>query len=200
MNRRNALQLVKDLYGTQRREGLDKFSSEHSLDVVTYCFLHLERDNLRAMRILNVAILHDVVEDFSQEGYTLEKVQSVVGLGQKETRLLNLLTRKKGQEAEYLQLLFQDEDAARIKLADRIANCRDLAAWVQGTQGFPPRARRIYEKYKRENAVILELIQEHFQAQAEDPDHVFFHQIPLLQKNMAELDRLYAQYFGAWAN
>ena len=48
--------------------------------------------------------------------------------------------------------------------------------------------------------MILELIQEHFQAQAEDPDHVFFHQIPLLQKNMAELDRLYAQYFGAWAN
>jgi len=68
-------------------------------------------------------------------------VQSVVGLGQREIRLLNLLTRKKGQEAEYLPLLFQDEDAARIKLADRIANCRDLAAWVQGTQGFSPQSQ-----------------------------------------------------------
>src|SRR5690554_7181440 len=84
----NALELVEKLYGTRRREGLGKYSSEHPRDVITYCFLDLQEDNIRIIRLLNVAILHDVVEDHSKDGYTVERVQSMVGLGPKETRLL----------------------------------------------------------------------------------------------------------------
>ena len=131
MSQTTALKLIKDLYGTERREGLDKLSSDHPLDVVDYCFLNLQTDNIRIMRLLNVALLHDVVEDYAHQGYTLEKVQALVGLGPKETRLLNLVTRKKGQEDGYLHGIFAVEDAAIVKLADRIANCRDLIRWVR---------------------------------------------------------------------
>ncbi|HPT83045.1 MAG TPA: hypothetical protein PLM25_04080 [Limnochordia bacterium] len=197
MSRTSALQLVRELYGTQRREGLDKYSVEHPLDVVQYCFLHLEPDNLRVMRMLNVALLHDVVEDYLEEGYTLEKVQSVVGLQPKETMLLGLLTRKQGQEEDYLPELFSVEEAARIKLADRIANCRDLLSWVRQAQGFPARARRIYEKYRKENELIFRLVHEHYGRQLDDPAHPISQQVQLLQEVAAELEQLYTQYVGS---
>ncbi|NLM42079.1 MAG: hypothetical protein GX199_07190 [Firmicutes bacterium] len=196
MSRTSALQLVRELYGTQRREGLEKYSAQHPLDVVQYCFLHLEPDNLRVMRMLNVALLHDVVEDYLQEGYTLEKVQAVVGLRPQEAMLLNLLTRKKDQEEGYLPGIFAVEEAARIKLADRIANCRDLLAWVRQAQGFPEKARHIYEKYRRENELIFDLVQEHYSEQMVDPSHPICQQIQLLKEDTAELERLYAQYVG----
>ena len=55
----NAMDLVEKLYGTTRREGLDKYSVEHPRDVVDFCFLDLQEDNIRILRLLNVAILHD---------------------------------------------------------------------------------------------------------------------------------------------
>ena len=146
---------------------------------------------------MNVALLHDVVEDYAHQGYTLEKVQALVGLGPKETRLLNLVTRKKGQEDGYLHGIFAVEDAAIVKLADRIANCRDLIRWVRKEQGFTERARKIYEKYRRENQVIFALVQENFQDQVEDPEHPFSRQVQLLEADAAELERLYDQYLGA---
>jgi (p)ppGpp synthase/HD superfamily hydrolase len=197
LSQTTALKLIKDLYGTERREGLDKLSSDHPLDVVDYCFLNLQTDNIRIMRLLNVALLHDVVEDYAHQGYTLEKVQALVGLGPKETRLLNLVTRKKGQEDGYLHGIFAVEDAAIVKLADRIANCRDLIRWVRKEQGFTERARKIYEKYRRENQVIFALVQENFQDQVEDPEHPFSRQVQLLEADAAELERLYDQYLGA---
>ena len=51
MSQTTALKLIKDLYGTERREGLDKLSSDHPLDVVDYCFLNLQTDNIRIMRL-----------------------------------------------------------------------------------------------------------------------------------------------------
>jgi len=76
------------------------------------------------MPLLNVAILHDVVEDYFKDGYTVKQVKSMVGLGPKETKLLDLITRKEGQENEYLPNLFATEDGAILKLADRIANLK----------------------------------------------------------------------------
>lgn len=137
MSRKNARQLMEELYGTQRRKGIDKYSKEHPLDVVKFCFIGRDEDCLRAMHLINVAILHDVVEDFGHKGYTLDKVQVVVGLGPAEVRLLDLLTRKPGREEDYLPSLCRDEDAARIKLADRIANCQDLLQWVKDEGAFP---------------------------------------------------------------
>lgn len=199
MSRKNARQLMEELYGTQRRKGIDKYSKEHPLDVVKFCFIGRDEDCLRAMHLINVAILHDVVEDFGHKGYTLDKVQVVVGLGPAEVRLLDLLTRKPGREEDYLPSLCRDEDAARIKLADRIANCQDLLQWVKDEGGFSEDARRIYEKYKRENAVLLPQLKANFPAQVEDPDHAFHRQIELFQGCMEELDDLYRQYQGQYS-
>ena len=79
------------------------------------------------------------MEDYAQEGYTLERVQSMVGLGPKETQLLDLITRKEGEENGYLKNLFALEDGVIIKLADGIANLKDLLNWVEKEQGFTER-------------------------------------------------------------
>lgn len=195
-NHTTALKLVKELYGDSKRKGIDKLSVDHVRDVVEYCFLHLERDNLRVMRLLNVALLHDVVEDYSQAGYTLERVQDLVGLGPQETVLLDLVTRKKGQEESYLPSIFANEEAARVKIADRIANCRDLIAWVKKEQGFAPAAELIYQKYRRENAIILALLEQNYPVQLNDGDHPLTHQVRELKGAMNELEELRQQYLN----
>ena len=191
MSQTTAMDLVEKLYGTTRREGLDKFSVEHPLDVVSYCFLHLQKDNIRIIRLLNVAILHDVVEDYAQEGYTLERVQSMVGLGPKETQLLDLITRKEGEENGYLKNLFALEDGAIIKLADRIANLKDLLNWVEKEQGFTERAAGIFAKYRAENDEILELTARNFPEQMEDENHPIARQVKLLREVFAKLEAIY---------
>lgn len=190
------MDLVEKLYGTTRREGLDKYSVEHPLDVVDYCFLNLQVDNIRIVRLLNVAILHDVVEDYSKDGYTLERVKSMVGLGPKETQLLDLMTRKEGQENEYLPNLFATEDGAILKLADRIANLKDLRKWVEKEQGFTGRASDIFEKYRYETVEILHLTQENYGEQLQDESHPIARQVRILREDFAELQRLYASQNG----
>lgn len=197
VSRKTASQLVEELYRGKRRKGIDKDAVEHLHDVVEFCFLDQERDNIRTMHLLNAALLHDVVEDFAQDSYTLEHVQALIGLSTEETRLLDLLTRKKGQEEKYLPGICAEEDAVRIKLADRIANCRDLAAWVTKDRCFCEEARGIHENYKRENAAILAMLHQHFAAELADPSHVFSRQLKLLDRCMQELERFYAQYQGA---
>lgn len=191
MSQTNAMDLVEKLYGTTRRKGLDKYSVEHPRDVVDYCFLHLEKDNIRIIRLLNVAILHDVVEDYSKDGYTVERVQSMVGLGPKETKLLDLITRKEGQEYGYLQNLFAIEDGAILKLADRIANLKDLQKWVEKEQGFTGRALDIFRKYRYETLAMLDLTIVHYREQMQDPNHPISRQVKLLQEVFCELETLY---------
>ena len=185
------MELVEKLYGTQRREGLDKYSVEHPRDVVGYCFLHLQKDNIRIIRLLNVAILHDVVEDYAQEGYTVERVQSMVGLGPKETRLLDLIARKEDPEYAYLRDLFAMEDGAIVKLADRIANLKDLQKWVEKEQGFTARALDIFEKFRYETLAMLDLTILHHPEQMQDPDHPISRQVDLLQEVFSDLERRY---------
>lgn len=194
MSKTNAMDLVEKLYGTTRREGLDKYSVEHPRDVVDFCFLDLQEDNIRILRLLNVAILHDVVEDYAKDGYTLERVKSMVGLGAKEVRLLDLITRKEGEEDDYLPNLFAEEDGAILKLADRIANLRDLCEWVQKEQGFSARAGEIFRKYHGETEVMLELTRTNFPEQIHDQKHPICRQVKILQENFAELKRLHALY------
>lgn len=196
MSQTNALDLVEKLYGTKRREGLNKYSCEHPLDVIDYCFLNLQNDNIRIIRLLNVAILHDVVEDYSKEGYTLERVRSMVGLGPKETQLLDLMTRKEGCESDYLRNIFSVEDAAIVKLADRIANCKDLINWVQKEQGFTSKSHEIYQKYMRENKEIFDLLQANYTKQMQDQNHPMSRQVKILEEDVAELERLYTLYTG----
>ncbi len=196
MSRTNAMELVEKLYGTKRREGLEKLSVEHPLDVVDYCFLDLQQDNIRIIRLLNVAILHDVVEDYSKDGYTLEQVRSMVGLGPKETKLLDLITRKEGQERDYLQDLFAVEDGAILKLADRIANLKDLRKWVEKEQGFTERASELFRKFQYETKEMLELARKNYREQMEDPNHPISRQVRILQEDLAELERIYALQNG----
>ncbi len=191
MSQTNAMDLVEKLYGTTLREGLDKYSVEHPRDVVNYCFLHLQKDNIRIVRLLNVAILHDVVEDYAKDGYTVEQVQSLVGLGPEETELLDLVTRKEGQEYRYLQDLFAMEDGAILKLADRIANLKDLQEWVEKEQGFTERALDIFKQYRYETLAMLDLTIVHYREQMQDPDHPISRQVKLLQEAFGELEALY---------
>ena len=191
MSQTNARDLVEKLYGTTRREGLDKYSVKHPLDVVDYCFLNLQEDNIRIMRLLNVAILHDVAEDYSRDGYTVERVQSMVGLSPKETKLLDLITRKEGQENEYLENLFAMEDGAILKLADRIANLKDLRKWVEKEQHFTERAADIFKKYRYETEEMLALTQKNYGEQMQNPNHPISRQVKILQEDFAELERLY---------
>ena len=182
------MELVEKLYGTQRREGLEKFSVQHPKDVVDYCFLHLQKDNIRIIRLLNVAILHDVVEDYAQEGYTVERVQAMVGLGPKETKLLDLIARKQDPEYAYLRDLFAIEDGVIVKLADRIANLKDLQKWVEKEQGFTQRAMDIFETYRFETVAMLDLVILHYAEQMQDPDHPISRQVQLLQEVFRDLE------------
>lgn len=185
------MELVEKLYGTTLREGLDKYSVKHPLDVVDYCFLNLQKDNIRIIRLLNVAILHDVVEDYSRDGYTVERVQSMVGLGPKETRLLDLITRKEGHENAYLRNLFALEDGAILKLADRIANLKDLRKWVEKEQGFTERAAEIFKKYRFETLEMLDLTITYYSEQMQDESHPISRQVKILQEEFSELERIY---------
>lgn len=192
----NAMDLVEKLYGSTLREGLDKYSVEHPLDVVDYCFLNLQEDNIRIIRLLNVAILHDVVEDYSKDGYTVDRVKSMIGLGPKETKLLDLITRKEGQENGYLQNLFALEDGAILTLADRIANLKDLRKWVEKEQGFTERAADIFKKYRYETEEMLELTQKNYGEQMQDQNHPISRQVKILQEDFAKLEMLYASRNG----
>ncbi|MCK9526416.1 MAG: hypothetical protein M0R49_10905 [Limnochordia bacterium] len=196
MSQTNAMDLVEKLYGTTRREGLEKYSIQHPRDVVDYCFLNLQKDNIRIIRLLNVAILHDVVEDYVQDGYTVERVQSMVGLGPNETRLLDLITRKEGQEYAYLPNLFAMEDGAIVKLADRIANLKDLQKWVEKEQGFTERSLDIFKKWRYETLEMLDLTIVHYREQMQDPDHPISRQVQLLQEVFGELEKLYVAHHG----
>jgi len=189
----NAMELVEKLYGTKRREGLEKYSVQHPRDVVDYCFLHLQKDNIRIIRLLNVAILHDVVEDYAQEGYTVERVQSLVGLGPKEARLLDLIARKEDPEYAYLRDLFAIEDGVIVKLADRIANLKDLQKWVDKEQGFTERALHLFEKYRYETVAMLDLVILHYGEQMQDPDHPISRQVELLQEVFKDLEARYKE-------
>ena len=193
MSQQNAMELVEKLYGTQRREGLEKFSVQHPKDVVDYCFLHLQKDNIRIIRLLNVAILHDVVEDYAQEGYTVERVQAMVGLGPKETKLLDLIARKQDPEYAYLRDLFAIEDGVIVKLADRIANLKDLQKWVDKEQGFTQRAMDIFETYRFETVAMLDLVILHYAEQMQDPDHPISRQVQLLQEVFRDLETRYKE-------
>lgn len=196
MSQTSAMELVEKLYGTTRREGLDKYNIEHPRDVVDYCFLNMQKDNIRIIRLLNVAILHDVVEDYSEQGFTLERVRSMVGLGPKETQLLDLITRKEGQEYGYLEDLFAMEDGAILKLADRIANLKDLQKWVEKEQGFTERAQNIFEKYRYETLAMLDLTILRYGEQMQDPEHPISRQVKLLQEVFGELEALYRAQSG----
>lgn len=187
------MELVEKLYGTQRREGLEKFSVQHPKDVVDYCFLHLQKDNIRIIRLLNVAILHDVVEDYAQEGYTVERVQAMVGLGPKETKLLDLIARKQDPEYAYLRDLFAIEDGVIVKLADRIANLKDLQKWVDKEQGFTQRAMDIFETYRFETVAMLDLVILHYAEQMQDTDHPISRQVQLLQEVFRDLETRYKE-------
>ena len=193
MSQQNAMELVEKLYGTQRREGLEKFSVQHPKDVVDYCFLHLQKDNIRIIRLLNVAILHDVVEDYAQEGYTVERVQAMVGLGPKETKLLDLIARKQDPEYAYLRDLFAIEDGVIVKLADRIANLKDLQKWVDKEQGFTQRAMDIFETYRFETVAMLDLVILHYAEQMQDTDHPISRQVQLLQEVFRDLETRYKE-------
>lgn len=115
----------------------------------------------------------------------------MVGLGPKETKLLDLITRKEGQENEYLPNLFATEDGAILKLADRIANLKDLRKWVEKEHGFTDRASDIFEKYRYETEKMLHLTQENYGKQVQDESHPISRQVRILREDFAELERLY---------
>ena len=75
MSQTTAMELVEKPMA-QRWEGLD---IQCGASRCSQLLFPASAEGQQIIRLLNVAILHDVVEDYAQEGYTLERVQSMVG-------------------------------------------------------------------------------------------------------------------------
>lgn len=185
-------QLLRDVYGTERRKGLFKFAYEHPHDVVQYSFLEMLGDPPRAARLLRVALLHDVVED----GLELGDVAAEIDLDEEEVRLLAILSRNVGHPdgSEYWEGIFSTQDAVIVKLADRIANLRDLIAWVRMEEGFSSESLPIFEKYRTEYELISSLLRQKYPNKSDCDNHPFGYQIPFLQTLMEILETLHTVY------
>ena len=77
-----------------------------------------------------------------------------------ELEILKLLSRKHSPPAEYIQSIVKNERALIVKLADRIANMKDLLAWMKGE--ITSENLDIAKKYQQENRVLLKAVVKNF--------------------------------------
>lgn len=184
------LLLLRDLYGRELRKGIYKLAYEHSNDVVHYSFLELVHDSQRALRLVRVGLLHDVVEDFLD----LNDLKSRLDLDHEETTLLSILSRNVGhpEGLDYWEGILSSEDALIIKLGDRIANLLDLIEWVRIEEGFNSESLPLYHKYAGEYADLSPLLEDRHPEEKRTGGHPLDFQLPLLQALMDILAALYA--------
>lgn len=187
------LPLLLELYGEDKRKGIDKKAWRHPMDTVEFCFLPMLDDPKRGARLMRVGLLHDVLEDFADR-IDLEELTEAVDLDEEEVYLLELLTRDEMElnDLAYWQRILSSEDALIVKLGDRIANLWDLAAWIELEEGFPEDAGKVFQKYRKEYNAIVGILREEFSEQAGYTDHPFAYQVPLLEALMDMLETLYA--------
>lgn len=153
----NILKLAEIAYGPAMRKGIDKPAFIHCFDVLEECELKNISDSSKVALIYTLALLHDILEDFE---VTPDRLQKKLCLTDQEIDLLKLLSRNYQTDPaiSYIEQIMQDEDAALVKCADRIANIKDLLRWVQNERGFTESAALTAQKYLDETTQMLELL------------------------------------------
>lgn len=183
MNRIPIITLLKEVYGDKRRNGLYKPAYQHPSDVLEYSYAGNLANTKRKVRILKGCLLHDILEDSS---YTVEKLYEITNIDEELMNLVKLLSRNIENEdgSSYLDGIINNEDALIIKLADRIANMKDIIRWVK-EEGICPESRKIAEKYTIENRILMKAINERYTQYLENLEeqvHPFYYQFNLLRE------------------
>ena len=151
-------EFVRKVYGDCRRKGLAKAEVEHPWDVARFAHLDEIEEPFRRSSLYRVCLLHDVIEDHQE--YTLSNLASRFHLSERERHILCLLDRKDRDNTAYWRGIFSNTDAVRVKLADRVANLRDLIAWMKAGGAQCPRCLEQARRYLEANSIISALCDE----------------------------------------
>lgn len=151
------VKFLKETYGDCRRNGLDKLAVSHTADVAGLARVDDLNDAARRRVITRVCLLHDVVEE---KKCTLEDLVARFDLSEEEQHLLDLLNRGEYSEGCYWRRIFRSADALRVKLADRVANLKDLIAWIRSDGYLTCKSGGQSAKYLREDSLVRELFEE----------------------------------------
>ncbi len=109
-------------------------------------------------------------------------------------RLLRTLSRNavEGDGFKYLDGIIEDEDALIVKLADRVANMKDLLCWIKKEGGFNKESRKIAKKYIGETEYMLTGLRQRYPGLITgSKKHPFSFQAEMLKNLLEELKRFY---------
>ncbi len=124
------LGIVREVYGTKRRKGLNKLAYQHPSDVLDNVYFELIGDMRRSASPFRICLLHDVLDEGD---LTADELQSALDLSDHQIECLKLLARNVENEdgSTYLEGILANEDALIVKLADWVADLADLVLWVR---------------------------------------------------------------------
>jgi (p)ppGpp synthase/HD superfamily hydrolase len=156
-----ALDLVRNVM--RKEEGYNRHDGSHyyfHLVDVTQILLNF---NIKDENIITASLLHDIVEDCAEKGYTLEFVRQE--FNEEVAIMVDLVSKKPDLDYKkadvlnaYLEAIFEHYGAALIKTADRIHNfssLRDatpekkLKQAIETETFFIPFFKRCRKKYVR---------------------------------------------------
>lgn len=184
-------EFLQNMYGNSKRKGLGKMAYEHPIDVVANSYLDCIAEDSRKSRLFKCCLLHDALED---SGYNVEQLFDMLNISVEEMEILKLLSRNIENEdgTGYIEGILNNSDALIVKLADRIANMKDLICWLKSDKCSED-AIRISEKYIKENKSILDGMEGMYPQLFDEsliPDHPFVFQVDELMKLTEELEKL----------
>ena len=195
MKTSTTLGILREVYGTKRRKGLNKLAYQHPSDVLDHVYFDLIDDMRRSAGLFRLCLLHDVIED---SDLTAEELQSALDLDNDQVECLKLLSRnvENADGSSYLDGIMANEDALIVKLADRVANLDDLMLWVKKSEGFEEEALAIAHKYLEECEYLVEQVELRYGALLDDREHFISRQIHDLNRALEKLEDLMEEYLG----
>lgn len=186
--------LLRERYGTKTRKGMNKLEYGHVADVVDYTYIEKLDDVGRSLRLYKGALLHDALED----GIVTEKeMKELLGADNKLIELVKLLSRnhKNRNSVGYIAGILGNEDAIIVKLADRIANMKDLNNWIENEEGFTESSLRLADKYVEENRELVSKIRNIYpNALKTLVNNPIPDQLIVLDREIKKLDRNMSKY------
>lgn len=174
-----------------KRKGLNKISYQHPLDVVNNSYIKFLNDADRSAKIYKCCLLHDVLEDTD---YTSEQLKEMLDVYDDEIEIIELLSRniENKDGSDYIEGIVANEDALIVKLADRIANMKDLIIWVK-KDGMTEESKKLAEKYFNETQELLDLTTLRYPKLVDFNNkevHPFAYQVSALEDLLVELGEL----------
>ena len=193
--RTSIYKFLKDIYGDKRRKGIIKPAKQHPFDVADNIDYDSVDSQKRRVALYRKALLHDAIED-SQMSF--DELKELLGLDDGVVASIKRLTRQKVISSdEYIGGIFEDEDAVIVKLADRIANSRDLILWMENVGGVNTAIIRIVDKYTKENEIIFKLLEKshkNFFKSRTNIGSTLWSMAMWLKQLVKELNRTYNKY------